>query len=206
MNEQTVAQFMAEYLEGDLIARLSWMGLSTYKTPCDLWVYAELIHELRPERVIECGTWEGANAHWLATVLETTGRGNVLSVDVGLQADLPTHPRLSYLQGNSVAASTLDAVREFLGTHMAGIVILDSDHHAEHVRIELDAYSAFVKSGGYLVVEDTHINRPHPIPGIADGPGEALDQWLPQHPEFEVDLNRERFGLTVCKGGYLRRR
>ena len=86
------------------------------------------------------------------------------------------------------------------------MVVLDSDHSAAHVKAELDLYSPLVTSGCYLIVEDTNVNG-HPVyPLHGPGPMEALDQFLPAHPEFEVDASREKYMLTFNPRGYLRRR
>jgi cephalosporin hydroxylase len=70
---------------------------------------------------------------------------------------------------------------------------------------ELATYHRLVTPGSYLVVEDTNING-HPV--LADfgpGPMEALDGFLPLHPEFVVDQTRENFFLTFNPRGFLRR-
>ncbi len=36
-----------------------WMGHQTLKCPLDLWVYQEILWEIRPGLVIECGTATG---------------------------------------------------------------------------------------------------------------------------------------------------
>ena len=33
-----------------------WLGTDVLKCPLDLWVYQELLHELRPDLIIETGT------------------------------------------------------------------------------------------------------------------------------------------------------
>ena len=76
------------------------------------------------------------------------------------------------------------------------MVILDSDHSQAHVSAELSAYAPLVTPGCYLIVEDTCVNG-HPLyPDHGPGPMEALDAFLPQHPEFEPDPAREKFMLT----------
>ena len=85
------------------------------------------------------------------------------------------------------------------------MVVLDSDHSKAHVRRELDRYREFVTVGSYLVVEDTNVNG-HPVmPEHGPGPFEAVQEFLPEHPEFQIDHAREKFLLTYFPGGYLKR-
>ena len=36
-----------------------WLGIPTQKCPLDLWIYQEIISEVRPDVIIECGTANG---------------------------------------------------------------------------------------------------------------------------------------------------
>jgi cephalosporin hydroxylase len=84
-------------------------------------------------------------------------------------------------------------------------VVLDSDHHRDHVYKELQLYSPLVSPGCYLVVEDTHFNG-HPIlTGFGPGPFEAVQDFLKDHADFAPDSRRERFLMTFNPGGYLKR-
>ena len=38
------------------------------------------------------------------------------------------------------------------------------------------------------------------------GPLEAVERWLPDHPEFEADAERERMLFTFSPSGFLKRR
>ncbi len=85
------------------------------------------------------------------------------------------------------------------------LVDLDSDHRKPYVSKELHLYSPLVTPGSYPIVEDTHFNG-HPIlPKFGPGPGEAVAEFLPTHPEFQPGASREKFGMTFNPGGYLRR-
>ncbi len=86
------------------------------------------------------------------------------------------------------------------------IVILDSDHSRDHVLAELRAYADIVTPGGYCIVEDTNVNNHPVLPHWGPGPMEAVDAFLAERDDFEIDPWRERFMLTMNPRGYLRRR
>lgn len=187
-----------------------YRGIPVQKTPADLWVYQEIIHEVKPRVIIETGTAAGGSAHYLADLLLLTTCGLVLSIDIDPRPK-PAHPRIRYFTGDSAsheaykAAVAVIAAESALCNPPAVLVILDSDHRKEHVLKELTCFSGFVTPGSYLIVEDTNING-HPVtPGWGPGPMEALEQWLPTRKDFSVDLSREKFGLTFNPNGYLRK-
>jgi len=55
--------------------RTKWMGVPCLKTPLDLWIYQEILFEVRPDLVVETGTHMGGSALFLAHMLELLGRG-----------------------------------------------------------------------------------------------------------------------------------
>ena len=84
-------------------------------------------------------------------------------------------------------------------------MILDSDHSYDHVLAELHAYSPIVTPGSYLIVEDTNINA-HPVyEEFGPGPMEAVQDFLKERDDFEVDHSREKLLLTFNPHGWLRR-
>lgn len=65
--------------------------------------------------------------------------------------------------------------------------------------------------GSYLVVFDEVMtlvaDAPNASPTWAeDNPSEAIADFLETHPEFEVDREYERLGVSYCLGGFLRRK
>ena len=182
-----------------------FLGVRTAKCPLDLWIYQELLVELRPDLIVECGTAWGGSALYLATICDLVGTGDIVTVDIAEDPERPRHPRITYVTGSSTDPAIVDQVRRRAASAERVLVLLDSDHRARHVAGELAAYAPLVTSGSYLVVEDTNVNG-HPVLGdFGPGPWEAVDAFLPDHPEFTVDRSREKFFLTFNPRGFLRR-
>jgi len=204
-----VEQFTQAYYEGAMFGETrsdtTWLGVRTDKCPLDLWIYQELLHELRPGLIVETGTAFGGSALYLASVCDLLDHGRVLTIDVQEQANRPEHDRIEYLTASSTAPETLEHVRSRLPSNGNILVVLDSDHRREHVLDELRLYAPLVPVGGYIVVEDTILNG-HPVsPDFGPGPMEAVEDFLREHPEFESDRRREKLYLTFNPRGFLRR-
>jgi cephalosporin hydroxylase len=149
-----------------------WLGVPAQKCPLDLWIYQELLHELRPDLIVETGTSKGGSALYLAAICDLLDQGQVITIDVR-PVRQPEHPRITYITGSSTDPPTLTQVREAAHSAFQVMVLLDSDHHADHVLAELRAYAPLVTPGSYLIVEDTNING-HPVRAQdIDGPGPA---------------------------------
>ena len=176
------------------------------KNPLDLWVYQEIIWGLRPTLIIETGTAFGGSALYFARQLDRVGEGAVVTVDVDAPPDPPQHRRVTYLTASSTDSDVVEALARVAFGHPRVMVVLDSDHAKSHVLAELKAYAPLVSQGQYLVVEDTDINgRPVPIDWKGGpGPGPAVDEWWPEHPEFQRGVISERY--LISSHTWLRRR
>jgi cephalosporin hydroxylase len=199
--------FLRSYLQhgDDAIGRRSWLGRQALKLPTDLWVYQEILAEIRPRTVVETGTWRGGTALFLATVLDALGEGRVISVDVEPPDGWPEHPRITYVTGSSTDPAIVERVREEHDPGGPVVVILDSDHSRDHVLRELRAYADLVSGGSYMIVEDTYLNGNPTAHEWGPGPGEAVDAFLAERDDFERDPSREAMMLTLNPGGYLKR-
>lgn len=181
-----------------------WLGVRVAKCPLDLWIYQEILHELRPSLVVETGTFEGGSAFFYASCMDLIGHGRVITIDIELRPDRPEHKRITYLTGSSVDASILEAARGAAGGGPV-MVVLDSDHSYGHVLAELHAYAPLVSEGSYLVVEDTNLNGHPVLRRFGPGPYEAVEEFLRGNTSFVRDREREKFLLTFNPGGWLRR-
>jgi cephalosporin hydroxylase len=170
----------------------TYFGLPLLKWPCDVQIYQELITDLKPELIIETGTYSGASALYYAHLLDQIGWGKVLSVDIRpVTSEYPRHPRISYLGGkSSVLPEVFEEVKRMAEGKGPVLVILDSDHSKNHVLTELSIYAELVSPGSYLVVEDVNLGTDLFFAEHGPGAQAALDAWLPRHPEFRIDQQK----------------
>ena len=182
-----------------------WMGRRTMRCPLDLWVYQEILHDIKPDIVIETGTNEGGGTHFLASIMDVIGKGKVIGVDIEELDNRAYHERITYIQGSSISNEIVRKVSEMIEPDHAVLVILDSDHNMPHVLEEMKIYSEFVTKGSYMIVEDSNING-HPImPKWGPGPFEAIQKFLQENNFFEIDRSQEKFYLSFNPNGYLRK-
>ena len=204
--------YLTWFYETNVWKRLYYRGVRTLKLPLDMWNYQEIIFENDLHWVVETGTRHGGSALFFADVLAAAKReGNVVSIDVSHAALSPTiigHPRIQLLLGDSGSDSIVQQTMALIPAHRQGglLLILDSDHAASHVLRELRAWVPVLRSGDYLIVEDTIVNG-HPVrPEYGPGPLEAITEYLAQCPDrLQPDSARdEKFGCSFATRGYFK--
>ncbi|MNF26555.1 Rhamnosyl O-methyltransferase precursor [compost metagenome] len=196
----------------------SWMGRPIIQFPQDMMAMQELIWQIKPDLIIECGIAHGGSIIYYASLLELQGHGEVLGIDRDIRAHnreaIESHPmskRIQMIEGSSVDPAVVEQVR----TQAAGktvIVVLDSNHTHQHVLEELRLYSPLVSLGSYCVVMDTVVedmpadffpDRPW---GQGDNPKTAVWAYLEENSDFEIDYHMQnKLLVTVAPDGYLRR-
>lgn len=194
------------YFRSGVFEHTEWMGVKAAKCPMDMWVLQELMVRLQTDLVIETGTWLGGSALYFAHVLDLIGHGQVVTVDVQPQPDLPQHPRIEYLVGSSVDADILEQIGKRAENARSVLVILDSDHKADHKLKELNAYAPFVTPESYLVAEDSCFDFFPAWPEFGPGPAHAVREFLRTDARFEVDRRQERHMITFSPAAFLKRR
>lgn len=161
-----------------------FLGVGLMKSPNDLWMYQAIMTRLRPQTIIETGTYQGGSALWFAFLMDMLRieGGRVLTVDYEDHRINPIiqHPRITFLAGNSVDPVLVDAIKAEIQPGPV-LICLDSDHSEAHVKRELELYAPLCKVGDWLVVEDTNI-------GWSDGTTE-------HSVSFNGDIGRCSCGL-----------
>jgi cephalosporin hydroxylase len=187
---------------------ITWLGYETYKWPADIWLYQEIASRMKPDVIIETGTYRGGSALFLACICEMIGHGQVLTIDpdIRLAGERPRHPRITYLVGSSLDAEIVSRVEKIVDGQSKVMVILDSVHTRDFVLEELKTYSRLVTSDGILVVEDSHVNGHPTYKDFGPGPWEAIETFLLENSDFYIDRAFERFLVTANPNGFVRRK
>jgi len=201
-------EFHAKYYYSKIWSDTYFLGKKVFKCPNDLWIYQELLWELKPDVIIECGTFHGGSALYYAKLFDIMDiPGEIITIDVDPMPDMPVHKRITYLEGSSISNEIVEKVKELIRVKKKVMVILDSDHSKDHVLKELELYHGFVTKDSYLIVEDSNLNG-HPVySGFGQGPGpmEAMEEFLPKHSEFVSDKSKEKFLMSFNPNGYLKK-
>ena len=196
----------------------SWMGRPIIQLPQDMMAMQELIWNIKPDLVIECGIAHGGSIIYYASLLELQGHGEVLGIDRDIRPHnrlaIESHPmfkRIRMIEGSSVDLAVVEQVRA-LAAGKKVILVLDSNHTHEHVLEELRLYAPLVSLGSYCVVMDTVVedmpadafpDRPW---GPGDNPKTAVWAYLEENGDFEIDRQmNDKLLISVAPDGYLRR-
>jgi cephalosporin hydroxylase len=172
-----------------------YRGTRLHAYPTDLWVYQELIEELKPSLVVETGTYRGGTALFLADRLQIIGRGHVISIDAHVEPTRPQHPRLTYLTGPPSAPDILEEVRGRIRPSERVLFLLGAGRSKDEVLADLRSYAPLAPPGSVVVVQYTHLG----------GPAAAVQEFLESTSDYEVDTRSERHFLTENASGFLRR-
>lgn len=182
-----------------------YMGQAIQKYPFDMWLYMEIFWDLKPDVIVECGTFNGAAAAWYGMVMQLFKPSTkIISIDIiGGQGD-PVffrnlkQPNVQYLrlpQGD-IDPVAVKTVQQLAAGGKSVMVFLDSNHHTDHVYKQLEIYSKIVTVGSYMIVEDTNIDM-NPVCQVGNnvkcggsyrGPHDAVQRWLPKQDNFVSDL------------------
>jgi cephalosporin hydroxylase len=223
---QATRDWMNRANAGKYSYHFEWLGRPIIQYPQDMVAMQEIIWAVQPELIVETGIAHGGSLILSASMLELNAAcggpadARVLGIDIDIRAHnraaIEAHPmsrRIDMIQGSSIGAEVVAQVHAKAAGKRRVLVFLDSNHTHDHVLAELEAYAPLVTPGSYCVVFDTVIedmpksmfpDRPW---GPGNNPKTAVNQWLPAHPEFEIDRAMEsKLLVTVAPNGFLRKK
>lgn len=192
-------------MQEQIVDRSKYFGIQTQKSPTDFWVYQEILFEIKPDYIIEIGNFNGGSTLALAHIFDNLGHGKIIGIDINhdnVPQIVRNHPRIELITGD--ACDSFDSVRRMIPEGSKVIVIEDSSHTLENTLNVLRKYNELVNIGSYFIVEDSIINNG--LPGVGDpGPYAAIEQFISEQKNFEIDREREPFVVTWNPKGYLKR-
>jgi cephalosporin hydroxylase len=187
----------------------TYRGYRANMNPLDAWIYQEIIHETRPGVIIEIGRQHGGSALMLSDmVMPNQSFYKIISIDLDPKIEFPEDRfnTIFQIQGDSTDSDVVKDVKHHCDNRRV-MVIDDCSHTKDNVLANLENYSPLVAEGCYYIVEDTILN--HGLKHVNVPPGNdpmtAINEFLGDNDQFQIDRAREKFFLTNNPRGYLLR-
>lgn len=185
-------------------SKMHWRGVEMIKSPLDLQVYQEIIHETNPSIIIELGTYRGGSTMYLADVMQAKHpMGLVIGVDH--RACAIKHPNVRHVVGNTTDQAAISRVLQWIRPTDRVMVIQDADHSIQGVYDDLVRWSPLVTEGCYFIVEDGATSFIKGKPKSRGGPLGGIDKFLLEDDHFKIDKSREKYIITYNPDGFLRK-
>lgn len=200
-----------------------WLGVPIIQLPEDVLALQECVVRGRADVVVETGVARGGSIVFYASLLAAThARGDfkVIGIDIDIRPHTrsaieasPFAEKIELLQSSSTAPGIRERIAATISPGQRVMVVLDSDHEADHVWREIEAYKELVADESFLVVMDTGIEYRDPGYyadrnwGPGNSPMTAVDRLLKSDPRFVVDEAIDsKIAVTASPRGYLRKR
>jgi cephalosporin hydroxylase len=176
---QTSARsFMTASISAQYSYNFFSLGRPIIQYPQDMVALHEVIWDVRPDLIIECGIAHGGSLIHNASMLAMldycdavksgemldpmSGKRKVLGIDIDIREHnriaIEAHPlchKIDMIQGSSISPEVVQQVRDYAKDFDRILVILDSNHTHDHVLAELEAYAPLTSKGSYCIVFDT---------------------------------------------------
>ena len=117
-DREIIDRFNRIFYDSGVWRKTTWMGVQTSQNPCDPWAMQEIISEIKPDLIIETGTWLGGSALYFAMVLDQVNpSGKVITVDIDNYCDpardaFPVFKeKVVFLKGVSVSPAILKIIK-----------------------------------------------------------------------------------------------
>lgn len=188
-----------------IMTKTSYFGVKTLKNPMDFWVYREIIFEHKPDVIIEIGNNWGGSTLALAHIQDLMGHGRIIGVDINHSKIVDTvsrHPRISLIECDAIEAFA--QVEAMIEPNEKVLLIEDSAHTYENTLEVLRLYSKFIHDGDYIIVEDTICHHGLKV-GPSPGPYEAVETFVEENKNFQINREKESFLVTWNPKGFLKK-
>ena len=132
----------------------------------------------------------------LAHICDLMGKGRVVELDLShpvIPKHITMHPLICFIEGD--ACGNFNTVAKCIGQNAMVLIIEDSSHTYENTPNVLRLYSPLVTVGSYFIVEDG-ICRHRLEMGPDPGSYEAINTFINENTDFEIDRSKESFLIT----------
>lgn len=186
---------------------VQYRGINTVKCPFDYVLYQMIFMEVKPDLIIEIGSFQGGSALYYQDLLDLIGNGaEVHTIDVE-----------NYI--NAELVSNNPKIKRFLGGYQNYdikltqgfkniLVIDDGSHQYQDVLEAFKKFSPLVSKDSYYIIEDGVLTFLEIDINFGGGPVKAINEIVKDYEDFMIDRKYcDFFGdnATFNPNGYLKR-
>jgi len=184
---------------------VTYRGISTPRAPFDYVIYQMIIHEIKPDLIIEIGTLNGGSAYYMSDLLELSGNGIIHTIDISNNHSpiLNNNKRIEFYykgwQGYDLKKAS--GFKKIL-------VVDDGSHQFQETYDALIKFSPLVGVDSYYIVEDGIVDALNTHHNLNGGPLKAIRKFLKENNNFRVERKWcDFFGnnATFNVNGFLKR-
>lgn len=180
------------------------------KSPIDIALYMHLIHAVQPGSLIEIGTKFGGSALMFRDVVRMYGLDTqIVSIDRRPPDPDDRFDDIRFVQGDVMALSDTFARHKLFDLPRPWVLSEDSAHTFDACMAVLDFGAQHLRSGEYLIMEDSVLAELDLADRFDGGPSRALERFLTDRPDvYQIDTTYcDMFGVnaTTNPNGYLRK-
>jgi cephalosporin hydroxylase len=186
---------------------ISYRGINTVKCPFDYVLYQMIIMEVKPDLIIEIGSFQGGSALYYSDLLQLLNNGGqVHTIDIQdyINSDLVKNNPNIKIFGGGYQNYDLNNANGFNKI----LVIDDGSHHYQDVVNAFDKFSNLVSKDSYYIIEDGVVTYLGIDGNFGGGPLKAIDEIISQSKDYVIDRKYcDFFGTnaTFNPNGYLKR-
>jgi len=197
--------------------KATWMGLTTKQLLPDIYLIQEVVSKARPEIILETGTGRGGTTLLLASLLFFLEGKKLITIDLKVSDEtrrgISRFPSLAsminFVEGSSIEQDTVARAKSLVDVGSHVLLIFDAGHTRHHVLQELRMYSDLLQEGDYIIVCDTNMSylstTPRGVPQwTTNSPSNAIEEFLRENDNFEIDRSHEHWEITSFPDGILR--
>jgi cephalosporin hydroxylase len=192
------------YVECGLHKLTKWRGYELGLAPADVIEIQDIIHQVRPERIIAINVNHGV-INLLDGLIQMLGltAGRIVRVGATDRPDETLPASVDMIDGEPYAPDTVAAVERALGVE-ENVLVLFAPRDRDYTPIEpLRAYAGFVSCRSYLIFLGTVFGQPWL--GYSKYWFQAAIKTLVREVPFVIDHSRNQQLVTTCPNGYLLR-
>ena len=133
-----------------------WKGLTLMKDPMTLSTYMMMIQEIKPKTILEFGTYDGGSALWMEDTIKSLSFDcNIHTFDINQErVNIPQNSKIKFHKLNNHNINKFVDENKILFENLERPILMIEDSH-ENVNGLVRAIDPFLKSGDYLIIEDT---------------------------------------------------